>query len=693
MTDLTRHLPLKQRIKQAWFKRRFLKKHVKNCLHPQLAQLFFGSLLNTHRVVQETRLKQRPLSTLPLCLIIGAAHSGKSSLLDNSGLTLYPVEGLNSHYQPMAARGMPQFHVSQHKVFVELPTYLFINESVKHVPYLQQLLDFFSYFGYLEKTREIIYTVSLDDLLQNNEAQRKQLDEFFASLTLLVSKISKPIFVHLAITKIDRLLGFNEFFDDLSFEERQLACGIVLTHTTVQETFQKQFHHLVRRLTERLFWRCHSEHQLHRRLLVADFPQQFLQQESLLYPYLARLADMQETTPQLRIKSMYWVSHVQQGQLIDLLRHQHVELMHTPVAHCLPLLLQRKAFFVRGFFQHLSANLLDRHKLRSKVASSKKPRRKVSFPKITLSKKWWALALIPVLIVLSYGFYIHQLSKLPLASLQQDPALAYTLISANNPHQALQAYIAHVAPQLSLARQQDLSQDPVLQKTLLDLAINYVNQAWQEKVVSFYNENLKAHYPIDSSAKPEVDLKKFTAFYGPTGLLHQFDTEYAEFLKTHHLHENTATQQLLTASQTLHKNLFNATSELALNFSLSPNDVSTNLRQLTLTLAGTSLIVKAHTITNKNFVWPNTLGLNQSGYVLQKRDAPLPTGASYPGVWSWLKLMQQGHFSDISHDEQGNFEANLILMEDGVQFSITSHQDIHALLLAFHQLTVPTTFL
>lgn len=719
MTDLHQHFSWQQRLSFSWRQRHFLKKQLKKCLHPQLAKLFFASLFNSHLYLQQTSFKKRPLALLPICFVIGAAQSGKTSLINNSSLHLQAGEGLNSRYQPIAARGMPQFCHNHHKLFVELPAYLFINESNKHVPYLQQLLDFFADFGYLEKTYDIIYTINLEQLLHQDGI--KQVDEFFASLTLFISKIPHPVNLQMAITKVDRILGFNEFFDDLSMEERQLACGIVLSNSQLLETFQNQFHHLVRRLTERLFWRCHSEHQLHRRLLVADFPHQFSQQAQLLAPFLARFHDLCETTPQVRIKSMYWLSGAQQGPLLDLLRGQPVEPTHTPTIHCLPLLLQRRAFFVRGLFHHINSRpiaakkppsrppvytmfttwfskpfyKLKSYKIRQLAASVKSTTTKSVKPeRKPLSKKQWLwLACVPLLAIGGYFAYNAYLGAQTIKALQQDPQLAYTLITANDPTQALDAYLTHAAPRLSHLTHQGLLTDAQVHEKLQNAAIAYINQMWQEHILGFYQKNMQERFPLNPSAKKEIELKVFSEFYGPAGLTDRFYDRYlSDFIKQQKVTLTPEARHFFAHIKTLQKELFNARGQLALNFSLSPDQLSANIRRLDLSMAGTSLTVRAHTITNRPFSWPNTASIQQASYALQKRDA-LPISVTYQGAWSWLKVLQQFRLSDFSRDETGSYEGNLTWLDGSLQLTITSHQNLAQLLPLFSQLTVPKLIL
>ncbi len=707
MTDLHRHTSLFGRLKQYWQRRRFLKRQLTACLHPTQVQLFLDGLFLSHHYLQETRYKHRWLSTLPVCFIIGTHHSGKSSLIEHSGLATRSETGLNSHYQPIAARNMPQFRHSSTKLFIELPAYLFINESMKHIPYLSHAIQFFTFFNYFSKTRDIFYTISLNDLLADTEQQQRQFNEFFANLTLFLNAFPKAISVHLVITKVDRILGFSEFFDDLSFEERQLPCGIGLSMTSNVLHNQQQFHSLVRRLTERLFWRCHSEHQLQRRLLVADFPQQFLAQEPLLTKYWERLADIQAITPHVRFKSLHWLSNAQSGKLIDLLRGQAINLMHLPATHCLPLLVQRKMYFVRGFFQHLQTPHVEKTKKAFVKPSTLKAltltpvtaaKTSPALPKYRLSKR--ALGFLSAALILTalgtsiaYTFYEQALSERPLSHLQQNPALAYTLITANNPPQAIQAYISHVSPQLSPRQRQAIMTDPDFKHTLLNAAKTYLNQAWQQQVQTFYRQNLADYYPLDPTAKKDADLKKFKAFYGPAGIIDQFVNHYlTDFLKRYPGKLSPAASQFLARVKDLQSQLFSSTGAMNVNFSLSLIQLNARINQVDLQIAGSDFSAKAHTLINKNFSWPNPTGLNASGYRLQLRDGP-PQNAAFLGVWSWLPMLAQFHYQDFNKGLDGTYSGNVILNDDSAQLTLTSQQDIVMLLTLFQQLTVPDPLL
>lgn len=701
MSDLERSTSLAQRLWQNLSQRRFLARQLKHNLHPKSALQFFQSLWQSHRYLQETRIKTLPLSQLPVCLVLGEAQSGKSSLLDNAGWHFFSAEGLNSRYQPMAARSMPQLRHSHHKLCIELPTYLFINESAKHIPYFDYWLAFYKNFGYLEKTRELILTISLEKLIDADENTLKQRDEFFAALTVLVSKLPKTVHCYVVITKIDRLLGFSEFFDDLSLEERQLACGISLNPNALQESFQKQFQLLAQRLTERLFWRCHGEHQLKRRLLVADFPQQFIRMESILATLVQYCADIAQLVPQFRVKGFYWTSHVQQGNLIDLLNQQNLAFKHTSSQSNLPLLLQRKAFFVRGFFQHLSVGHI------TALRSGRKPKTK---PRRALALKWRfgvtlktptrgalkalaSLVLVALLSYLGYSVYQRYCASEALVQLQNNPSLAYALMTSSDPKQALIAYVRHTIPNATASQQQALIDAPETQASLQQAAKTYVNQAWQQHVLSFYDQNMRASYPLDPHSHRDVSLKTFAAFFGPKGLVSHFQQGTLAALT--HADANTLTpeaRRFFTTVSELQRLFFNAAGQPTLNFNLSPTQLGSDIHQLDLVINGTQLSAKPKAIVNIAFVWPNPTGSTQSGYSLQKTHG-LPQSFIQQGLWSWLVLLQQFQWKDFSRNNDGSFEGSLVLKDGNLQLSLSSHQDLAALMPLFSQLTPPATLL
>lgn len=687
MSDITLQQSLKQRWLYQWQHRRFLKNQLRHSLHPRQLTLFLQSLLHSHHYIAQHAIKRQALSALPLCLVIGEAGVGKSSLLDNSGLHFYNHEAINSRYQPMAGRTMPQFRHTAHKLFVELPTYLFINESNKHIPYFEQVLAFFQRFDYFHNTREILYTISLEKLLSQDELVLKQRDEFFANLSVLLTKIPHNVQVHIALTMTDRLLGFSEFFDDLSIEERQLACGISLHQAPLTETFQRQFQHLAQRLTERLFWRCNGESQLKRRLLVANFPQQFIHAEQSLAALMQRFHELAEVLPALKVRGLYWLSNVQQGHLIDLLNQQRIAWRDHHTSHNLPLLLQRKAFFVRGFFQHVNVAHLGKAPVKAAVKTKKQSTPPRRWPKLSL---WLAGGLLAIAIAgsVAYTAYQQHLSNAVWQPLQHDPALAYTLLTANDPRQAVQAYLSHAAPNLSDSRQHSFIDDPDVQAQLQQLASGYVQQAWQNQVLDYYQQHLAGRYPIDPRAKTDVDLKTFTDFYGPQGVLDRFQSEYLN----HSPRWPAQPPVFFERVQRLQHLLFNTSKGMSVMFSLSLDQLGPDIRQMDLNFAGTPLTLKAKAIVNGEFYWPNNANIQQSSYVIQKTHGPLQS-FNRTGPWNWLALLQQFHGEHFARGASGRYEGDWLLNNADVRLHISSPKDINALVTLFSTLTPPESLL
>lgn len=683
MSDITSHQSFKQRWLHQWQQQRFLKSQLRHSLHPRLLEQFIQSLFQSHRYIVSHVVKRQALSSLPLCLVIGETGVGKSQVLDNSGLHFYSSEAINSRYQPMASRTMPQFRHTAHKLFVELPTYLFINESNKHIPYFEQALAFFEHFGYLHRTREILYTISLEKLLSQDELVIKQRDEFFANLSVLLSKIPHTVHVHIALTMADRLLGFTEFFDDLSIEERQLAWGISLHHSPLIDTFHRQFQHLAQRLTERLFWRCNGESQLKRRLLVANFPQQFIHTEASLSPLLQRFHELVEVLPTVKIRGLYWLSNLQQGHLIDLLNQQRIAWRDHHTSQNLPLLLQRKPFFVRGFFQHLNIAHIQKTPGKPKVQAKSRPAattRRLSRLSLVIAGGLLIAAIAGGATYITYQQHLSQAIWLPL---QRDPALAYTLLTANNPKQAMLAYLNHTAPNLSDSRQQSFIESQAIQTQLQQLADRYVQQAWQNEVLAYYQQHLAGRYPLDRQAKTDVDLKSFADFYGPQGVLDRFQSEYL------HARSNASPPPaFFERVQRLQHLLFNASKGMSVTFSLALDQLGPDIRQVNLNIAGIPLTLKAKAIVNGVFYWPNNADSQQSSYIIQKTHGALQS-FNHTGPWSWLAILQQFHGEHFNRDATGQYEGSWILNHDEVRLHISSPKDINALVNLFNALTPP----
>lgn len=665
-------------------KSRFIKHYAKRYLHKQLAEQFFEQLWQSAFAAERIYVSPKRIAAdLPIALVVGAAQTGKTALLSASRQILPQSSSLNTDYQPIAGRPMPRHFLTAHKLFIELPQYFLINESAKQVPYLEQLLFFWQDAGYLSRIQQLVLTISLSNLLDDSSDAKAKREELLSSVSLLISRLAKPVQISLVVTEIDRLQGFVEFFADVGVEERQHPFGFALhAQGVLTDQIHQQFFMLHKRLQQRMWWRCRSEHVLAKRLLVAEFPKQLNKICTPLIEYLKPLQDAIKENPFAQVKACFFTSTMQRGNTFDLLFDFPNSISLQAEQNSLPMLLQNKEYFVRGFFQHLSAP----------VSYLYKPT-KIEMPVATgEARKWlWpvvagGLAIIGLTVLFFAAVFAWSWNHLH-TTLKQDHVLAYKILSSRYQQQNIHTLVTYDAPMLPASLQNVIAESETLQNWLEAGARAYLEQRWQVEVYQPYQKNIAGKYPVDTSAKAEMSLDQFNAFYAPNGILAKFDQTYLQ---------NDAIQKLFVSDQNLinlyakvkrlQQVVYAANPALQLSFTIYPNTLADDVKAVTLMVSGKKMSLRRDGLIAGTFTWPNDQLDTESGFAIESAQA-LPQLQVFTGQWSWLRLFS------IMHWQRADSENDYIMTSPNNQFSVqvNSNLPVAELPSLLTNLTIPNT--
>ncbi|RMQ43349.1 Type VI secretion protein IcmF [Pseudomonas cichorii] len=229
------------------------------------------------RVIKLSSLYDGKGERLPWYLLIGPEGSGKTSLLDFSGLD-FP---LNKTGRKLTrdTRGTlnSAWYFADQAVIIDTPgRYLEQPRAQVDASVWLTLL------GLLRKRRRscplngVLVTLPVDVLLNAEETRleiiaeevRNRLDELHRTL-----RVDVP--VYLVLTKSDALQGFDEFFEHLSREEGEQVLGATFRQDrqgSDSDELRHEFEELLRRLGSQVIMRIHQEHDIQRRGLMLGFP-------------------------------------------------------------------------------------------------------------------------------------------------------------------------------------------------------------------------------------------------------------------------------------------------------------------------------------------------------------------------------------------------------------------------------------
>jgi type VI secretion system protein ImpL len=256
--------------------------------------------------------------SLPWYLVLGEPGSGKTALARSATA---PLAFDGSADDGAAAAS---FHVSDEAVLIELCGDL-LNQPQRRLALLwSRMLDHVRRLRPQQPINGILVTASVDALLaMSQEASidfaatvRRRIDEASARL-----RTQAPIY--LVVTKLDLVLGFEEFFETLGAEERTAMLGVPLSSANgvgqvSANAFAEGFAALVERLSNRLMMRLQEEPDEQRRRRIFEFPGQFAVLKSRLEPLLDHaIAAHRFGTPPM-VRGLFFTSATQSGAFTEL---------------------------------------------------------------------------------------------------------------------------------------------------------------------------------------------------------------------------------------------------------------------------------------------------------------------------------------------------------------------------------------
>ncbi|MFA6408601.1 MAG: type VI secretion protein IcmF/TssM N-terminal domain-containing protein [Gammaproteobacteria bacterium] len=234
----------------------------------------------THFLQHESRGAGVFTTAPPLFLVIGASSAGKSTLLSQSNLGL--IDTNRQEFSNPASTRYCNFWFSQKEIFVDTAghyTSAAPSDAATNLAW-RGLLKLMHRYQMHFPLSGVIIAIDLPALARDPGFLSQMLTNVKQRL-YEIAKYAHNIPIFLVFTKSDLILGFKEFFADLSSEARQQRFGISFQNNRSLrpiQVFNSKFSILVKHLNEFALNRLQQESNLLRRELIKDFP---LQIESL----------------------------------------------------------------------------------------------------------------------------------------------------------------------------------------------------------------------------------------------------------------------------------------------------------------------------------------------------------------------------------------------------------------------------
>ena len=222
---------------------------------------------------------ERWRSDLPWYLLIGQQGSGKTSLLDFSGLE-FPINKIDRKLtrDTLGTRHC-DWYFADHGVLIDTAgRYLTQPDADVDGSAWSTLLDLLRKRRRNRPLNGVLVTIPVETLLSGSEQELETLArQVRARLQDVHQKLHVDVPIYLVLSKADLLLGFDEFFDQLTREESDQVLGASFRKEqsgTDVAVLRTEFEELLHRLNSQVITRIHQERDTQRRGRILDFPHQ-----------------------------------------------------------------------------------------------------------------------------------------------------------------------------------------------------------------------------------------------------------------------------------------------------------------------------------------------------------------------------------------------------------------------------------
>src|SRR5690554_4993203 len=215
---------------------------------------------------------------LPWYLLLGPEGSGKTSLLEHSGLE-FPLNTRDHRANDeISSTRYADWYFAEHAVLLDSAG-RYLTQPDPQV----DSLGWNTLLGLLRTRRQrslngVLINLPVDLLLgENQQALENQARQIRQRLLEINRRLGMEVPVYLVLSKADLLLGFDEYFDNLSSDENDQVLGVSFRKDqdgTDLQVVRQQFQDLLQRLNSQVIMRLHQERDIGRRGRILDFPHQ-----------------------------------------------------------------------------------------------------------------------------------------------------------------------------------------------------------------------------------------------------------------------------------------------------------------------------------------------------------------------------------------------------------------------------------